>query len=130
MVLERNTRGNEYCNFENIYDKHRVLQVIPFFVFRRDANVTSLGLHTEFVSHKSIATVHLIFHFKIPKRILTRYPQPDKRLRPHSSHRRMAYLNCPTVSKCLACGADETNKTVNPKIRNVPIPLLFFDTTD
>ena len=36
------------------------------------------------------------------QRILTRNPQPDKRLRPHSGHRRMAHLNCPTVSKCLA----------------------------
>ena len=36
------------------------------------------------------------------QRILTRNPQPDKRLRPDSSHRRMALLNCPTVSKCLA----------------------------
>ena len=36
------------------------------------------------------------------QRILTRDPQLDKRLRPHSGHRRMAHLNCPTVSKCLA----------------------------
>ena len=36
------------------------------------------------------------------KRILARDPQLDKRLRPHSGHRRMAHLNCPTVSKCLA----------------------------
>ena len=38
--------------------------------------------------------------------IVTRDPQPDKRLRPDSSHRRMAHLNCPTVSKvsrCLGC---------------------------
>ena len=38
----------------------------------------------------------------ILQRILTRDPQPDKRLRPHSTHRRMAHLNCPTVSKCPA----------------------------
>ena len=41
------------------------------------------------------------------QRILTRDPQPDKRLRPDSRHRRMAHLNCPTVSKvsrCLALG--------------------------
>lgn len=36
------------------------------------------------------------------KRILARDPQPDQRLRPHSGHRRMAHLNCPTVSKSLA----------------------------
>ena len=36
------------------------------------------------------------------QRILARDPQPDQRLRPHSGHRRMAHLNCPTVSKCLA----------------------------
>ena len=33
-----------------------------------------------------------------PQRILTRGPQPDQRLRPHSGHRRMAHLNCPAVS--------------------------------
>ena len=44
--------------------------------------------------------------YSCSQRILTRDPQLDKRLRPHSGHRRMAHLNCPTVSKvshCLGC---------------------------
>ena len=43
----------------------------PTFVFllldfRRDANVTSLGLHLRIFVSKSIAKVHLILHFEIP----------------------------------------------------------------
>lgn len=59
-------------------------------------------------------TIHLSLDITVSdilQRILTRDPHPDKRLRPDSSHRRIAHLNYPTVSKvsrCLGCLALET----------------------
>ena len=68
------------------------------------------------------------------QRILTGDPQPDKRLRPDSSHRRMAHLNCPTVSKvscCLVCLALETarrrdRRDKRDKVWQLVVFLFFY----